>query len=128
VWTFRSVAILFAAFESACTGPLVPVIEIDKQTSARLRTAVPVLETAPLPDVAHVRREPLEATSCKLLLWDSDATSDNAIDQLRYQAEQLGANAVAEVRCGAIEDTSYDKNCWNSVTCRGVAIKLRSRP
>jgi uncharacterized protein YbjQ (UPF0145 family) len=106
-------------------GPFVPVIEIDEPTSLRLRAEVPVLERHSLAELGFTRLETIEATSCKNLLWHADATRENAVDQLRYQAEQLGANAVADVRCDPMEDTSYDKNCWNSVTCRGEAIRVR---
>ena len=67
---------------------------------------------------------PLEATSCKQLLWDPPATVEDATDQLRFKARTARANGIMDVSCGQKEGTSLSKNCWETVTCNATAIQV----
>jgi hypothetical protein len=67
---------------------------------------------------------PITATSCKNKMWDPAATNENATAQLRLLSRQRGGTAVGNLVCEIQEGTSLAKNCWESVTCTGTAIKI----
>lgn len=107
-----------------CVGPLVPVVKLDKESAMRLRNEIPVFDISGLQKKEYRRIGQIEATSCMNKLWDSPASREDAIDQLRYKASALGGNGITNLICEQQEGTNLAKNCWNSVTCYGVAIVL----
>lgn len=114
---------------SGCVGPLVPVTRVDDLTATELQQTIPTFEAKVTPSKATVLG-PLTATSCKNKLWDKDATSEDATNQLRLLSRQRGGNAVGNLVCENTQGTSLATNCWASVTCTGTAIKVAeaSRP
>ncbi len=107
-----------------CVGPLVPVVKLDQESVMRLRKEIPIFDITELQNKEYRRIGQIEATSCMNKLWDSPASKENAIDQLRYKASALGGNGITNLICEPCEGTNVAKNCWNSVTCYGVAIAL----
>ena len=117
--------ILFLSFALiSCTGPLVKINEVDQDIvkSIVLHRNQIILKSDKVIIVGVV-----EATSCKHLLWEPDATEENCIDQLKMKTHQLGATSFV---FGAADKTKADftprsginRNCWNTIDCRGVAI------
>jgi hypothetical protein len=105
-------------------GPLVPVIELDNETSLRLRKEILVFENSEIQDKEYQRVGQIDATSCMNKLWDAPSSKEDAIDQLRYKVSALGGNGLTSLICEKREGTDLAKNCWNSVTCFGVAISV----
>ena len=65
----------------------------------------------------------VSATSCKAMAWDPDASEEDATNQILYKASELGADAIYDLKCGELKGTSFSENCWNSLTCKAVAIE-----
>lgn len=121
----RFFAILSMFALSGCIGPLVPVAQIDEQSAISLERTTHTYEAGQTPKGA-ANLGPIEAVSCKNLMWDPAPTRQNAIAQLRQYARERGGNAVGEISCGDTELTNLVKNCWASLTCRGVALRTPS--
>jgi len=122
--TIRVLLTVFVFALGGCVGPLVPVVKLDQESAMRLRKEIPVFDIAELQNKEYRRIGQIEATSCMNKLWDSPASREDAIDQLRYKASALGGNGITNLTCEHQEGTNLAKNCWNSVTCYGVAIVL----
>jgi hypothetical protein len=105
-------------------GPFVEVIKVDQLTAEKLKTEIPVYDRDQLKGVRYKVVQPLEATSCKNLLWDPPATEQDATDQLRFKARTVRANGLMNLSCFTGEGTSLYKNCWQSVTCNAIAIQV----
>ena len=105
-------------------GPFVEVIKVDQLTAENLKTEIPVYDRDQLKGVRYKVVQPLEATSCKNLLWDPPATEQDATDQLRFKARTVRANGMMNLSCFTKEGTSLYKNCWQSVTCNAIAILM----
>ncbi len=112
---------------TACIGPLIPVVNLDHESRLQLRGHVVEHDNATLKRGSYERLGQIEATSCMNKLWDPPASREDAVDQLRYKASALGGNGITNLLCEKTEGTNLAKNCWNSVTCYGVAIALTSR-
>lgn len=106
-----------------CVGPLVPVVEIDGVTAQNLRREVRIYPGGDLPTGSKYLG-PITATSCMNKIWDRPATSEDAINQLLYKSRLMGGNAVNSLLCEGTEGTNLAKNCWNSVTCHAVALRV----
>jgi len=109
---------------AGCIGPFVEVIKVDQLTAEKLKTEIPVYDRDQLKGVRYKVVQPLEATSCKSLLWDPPATEQDATDQLRFKARTVRANAMMNLSCFTKEGMSTSKNCWQSVTCNAIAIQV----
>ena len=66
----------------------------------------------------------VKATSCKHWMWDDEASTGNAMEQLRIKAYRMDADAVVHVVCDSL-GTNLGTNCWSSVTCSGDAITIK---
>jgi hypothetical protein len=120
----QGIHILVAALLSSCVGPLTPVAELDPQTTEQLNTSIAVYRAGQSPPNASII-EPITATSCKNKVWDSPATEENAINQLRLYTQQRRGNAVLDVTCDGKKGTELSTNCWESIMCRGAAGKVQ---
>lgn len=106
-----------------CIGALVPVIELDGEIAQNLRREVRIYRGSNLPTGSKYLG-PITATSCMNKIWDRPATSEDAINQLLYKSRLMGGNAVNSLLCEGTEGTNLAKNCWNSVTCHAVALRV----
>lgn len=100
------------------------VIKVDQATAEKLKSEIPVYDRESLKGVSYKVVLPLEATSCKKLLWDPPASEEDVINQLRTKARTLRANGIMDVSCGAKEGTSLVTNCWETITCNATAIQV----
>ena len=112
-------------FSTSC-GPFVDVVKIDPQMKDTVRTDVKIYEQNELKTLEYETIQPINATSCKNLLWDPPPSQEDAIDQLRYKAHLLGSNGLTNLICTSFEGTSLSKNCWSSITCQALSIKVVS--
>jgi len=122
--TNRILMVVFVFVAGGCVGPLVPVVKLDKETAMRLRKEIPIFDIAELQNKEYSRLGQIEATSCMNKIWDAPSSREDAIDQLRYKVAALGGNGITNLLCERQEGTNVAKNCWNSITCYGVAIVL----
>ena len=106
------------------TGPFVPVIKLEKESAMRLRKEIPVFDISELRGKDYRRIRQIEAISCMNKIWDPPSSREDAIDQLRFLASVLGGDGITNLICEQREGTNVAKNCWNSITCYGVAIAL----
>ena len=121
------ISIVAVASLAACYGPFVQVVRMNGSTEKRLADEVPILENANLDALGFIPTEKVVAVSCQNKIWEPPANSDNALAQLRYKASLTGGNAVAHVLCEPEEGTDLRKNCWASVTCRGLAGRVPAK-
>jgi hypothetical protein len=89
----NSLLMALSVLLGGCVGPLVPVTHVDDTTAVELNQTVMAFEARDTPPNASVVG-PITATSCKNKIWDKDATSEDATNQLRLMARQRGGNAV----------------------------------
>lgn len=109
---------------SGCVGPLVPVRKIDISERAALE-AMPVVKRATLDPKSYRVLGAVEGHSCQNKTWDPYPSQQDALDQLKAAARELGGNAVASVRCSQ-RGTSMGTNCWNLISCSGEALEVSS--
>jgi hypothetical protein len=123
----RILAVVACAVACACQ-PFVDVVDVQKLPAAE-RAAAKRIAVFSLDDahpVAERLAGPVEAWSCKSMLWDAAASQADATEQVRIKAHRLGANAVIEYACDDV-DAPLATNCWSSVRCSGVAVVVARR-
>jgi len=99
-------------------------IKLDESMIKLLRSEVTIYEQSELNRSKYQIIKPIQATSCMNKPWESTASQENGIDQLRYKAYLKGANALFKVFFEPKEHMNVQADCINSVTCYGVAIKV----
>lgn len=117
------ISIASALLVSGCT-PFVEVIKVDEQAARDLRSRIKKYPANSLAANQYKSLGSVSAISCKLNAWDPDSTPENATEQLLHKVDQKGGNAITNLVCDPREGTSLNKNCWNTVTCRGLAIRV----
>lgn len=105
-------------------GPQVAVLKVDPRTAMEARNAVKIYTTRQLVDKKYEDLGPIEATSCKSLMWEPVPTREDAVNQLRVRTINLGGNGLLNLMCDTREGTSVSKNCWSSITCAASAISV----
>jgi hypothetical protein len=113
---------LFAAIYGC--GPQIAVLKVDPSTALEARNAVKIYTIRQLAEKKYEDLGPIEATSCKSLMWDPVPTREDAVNQLRVRTVKLGGNGLLNLMCDAREGTSVSKNCWSSITCAASAIQV----
>ena len=118
---------IVAGLLAACT-PFVEVIDVSKvppqDMQAAQRIRIVTIDNASPPEIAEYLG-PIDAFSCKGLMTDPPATRGNALQQLRYKAFKLGADAIIEVTFDTRGTDAWGTNCWETVTASGSAVKLK---
>ena len=117
------IALFFVLFLGGCAQSKKSV-KLDESMVKMLRSEVKVYDQSELSMSKFDIIEPLQATSCMNKPWESAASQENGIDQLRYKAYLKGANALFKVFCEPKVHMNVQADCINSVTCYGVAIKV----
>ena len=105
-------------------GPQVAVLKVDPSTALEARNTVKIYTMRQLADKRYEDLGPIEATSCKSLMWEPVPTREDAVNQLRVRTINLGGNGLLNLMCDAREGTSVSKNCWSSITCAASAISV----
>lgn len=120
-------AVIFVCCLSAC-GTRVPVIQLDevpKQTLADAQKVDVYLIGQETPtDYQYV--ESIVSYSVKHLLTDPPATKGNALMQAKVMCVQKGGNALMNVSFDSQGTDAWGTNAWESITCTGDVVKLRS--
>ena len=115
--------ITFVALCSALAACAVDVIRLDEAARAKAHLEVRYWESSQLTR-SYRTIQPIRATSCKRTWDDPPASQEDAIDQLRVKAAQLGANGITNLICDNLE-FSLSKNCWSAITCRASAVEVQ---
>ena len=115
--------LLFLLFIASCI-PQKKRIELDESMVKMLRKEVSIYDKSELDTGKYQIIEPIQATSCNTKLWDPAATREDAIDRLRYETYLKKGNAIIKLFCEPKESVSLIKDCFSSVTCYGVAVKV----
>lgn len=115
--------LLFIIFIAGCI-PQKRRIELDESMVKLLRKEVSIYDKSELDTGKYQIIEPIQATSCNTKLWDPAATKEDAIDRLRYETYLKKGNAIIKLFCEPKEGVSLIKDCFSSVTCYGVAVKV----
>ncbi len=111
---------------SACVGPLVPVKNMEEVPLQLKREvlSMPIYNESQLFDKGYNVINIVEGISCKNKVWDHAATKTDAINQAKYWAYEMGADALLNIQCDHPRGTTTTYNCWESITCTAQAIKL----
>jgi hypothetical protein len=117
---------LLASLFSGC-GPQVAVLKVDPSSAIAARDAVKIYSKSQLVEGEYEDLGPIEATSCKSLMWDPVPTREDAVSQLRIRTLNLGGNGLLNLACDAREGTSVSKNCWSSITCSASAVNVEKK-
>lgn len=110
-------------------GAFVPVVKLDElplEKKQALRNVKILSSTQRLDEKAEVLGI-VEGHSCQNKTWDPPATRTGAIEQIKYYAKEMGADAVNNIQCGGREGTSTRTNCWELISCTAEAIKLNNK-
>ena len=110
----------------SCVGPLVPVIKIDKLPLNEKRNvlSLAIYNESQLINKKYKIINIVEGISCKNKTWDPAATKTDAINQAKYWAYEMGADALLNIQCEQPRGTTTTYNCWESITCTAQAIKF----
>ena len=113
---------------SGCIGPLIPVENIRELPPKLNRKvlALPIYNESQLDRGGYHIINMVEGISCKNQAWDPAATKIAAINQAKYWAYKMGANALLNIRCEYPRSTTLTYNCWESITCTAQAILMKS--
>jgi hypothetical protein len=111
---------------TAC-GAFVPVVKLDELTPEKKHAArsIRIFNASQLVGLNFEVLNIVEGNSCQNKLNDPPATRAAAIDQAKYFASEMGADAITNIQCGAREGTSTRTNCWELVSCTAEALKLK---
>lgn len=60
---------------------------------------VKVYQPADLASLKYTTLGPLDASACKMMLWDDQPTEQGVTDQLRAKASTMRANGITNVAC-----------------------------
>jgi len=109
-----------------CVGPLVSVKNINQLPIETKRQALsmPIYNESQLFNKKYSVINIVEGISCKNKIWDPPATKTDAINQAKYWAFEMGADALLNIQCEFPRGTTTTYNCWESITCTAQAIKL----
>lgn len=110
---------------SGC-GSFLPVVKLDELPveAKHAAASVKILSVSHRLDERAEVLGVVEGHSCQNKIWDSPATRSGAIEQVKYFAHELGANAITNIQCGGREGTSVRTNCWELISCTAEAIRL----
>jgi hypothetical protein len=70
----------------------------------------------------HAKLADVEGVSCKRS-YRGAATWEDALRRTKYRAMQKGANAIADLSCGAPKGRSFSTMCLESIRCTASAIR-----
>lgn len=111
---------------SAC-GPGVAITNLTRLSPADLAgyRAVRILNAAQLTSLHFEVLNIVEGHSCKNKVWDPPATRAAAVEQAKFAAYKLGANAITNIDYAG---TSTYMNCWESASVTAEALRVSDVP
>lgn len=115
-------------FISGC-GAFVPVVKLNKLTPAQKNKVIglPIYNASQLPNMKFEVLTVVEGNSCQNKLYEPPATRVDAINQLKFHANEAGATGITNIQCSGREGTSTRTNCWELISCTAEAIKVDGR-
>ena len=118
--------LMISIFLMGCVGPLVPVQKITALPIETRREvlSMPIYNESQLFNKQYTILNVVEGISCKNKTWDPAATKTDAINQAKYWAYEMGANALMNIQCEYPRGTTTTYNCWESITCTAQAVKI----
>lgn len=127
----KSCAPLVLALLVTGCGPFVSVTDLQTVPPAMIAEAsrVRVYQFGSSQEVPEVVEYlgPVEAYSCKNLMWDPPASKGDALQQLRVRAVQMNADAIIDVNFDQRGTDAWGTNCWETVQATGMAVRLASQ-
>jgi len=124
-WIIAAVAVMAL---NGC-GAFVPVVKLDElppEKKQAMRSVKILSSTQPLDEKSEVVGI-VEGNSCQNKTWDPPASRTAAIDQIKYFANEMGADAITNIQCSGREGTSTRTNCWELISCTAEAVKMGSK-
>lgn len=120
------ILIILIASLVGCAGPRVSVKRINQLPidTKRQVLSMPIYNESQLFGRKYRIINVVEGISCKNKAWDPPATKTDAINQAKYWAFEIGADALLNIQCDFPHGTTITYNCWESITCTAQAIKL----
>lgn len=111
---------------TGCVGPLVPVKKISEIPIEQRREvlSMPIYNEGQLNGKKYSILNIVEGISCKNKTWDPAATKTDAVNQAKYWAYEMGADALMGIQCDQPRGTTTTYNCWESITCTAQAISI----
>ena len=122
----RKITLILAIFCLSSCGSFVPVVKLDElptQQKNQLQS-IKIYDSSQLQGKKYEVLNFVEGNSCKNKMWDPAATRSAAVDQVKYQALEMGGNGIRNIQCGNREGTSTNTNCWELISCTAEAIKV----
>lgn len=119
----KRLLLAFVVILAGC-GPFAEVVKVQEPTAKDSLDRVTVYKREELQGKKFELVQTVTALSCKNKLWDPDPSEKNAIDQLRFKASRIGANAISSVNCTAPSSVNLGTNCWSGITCTASAIAV----
>ena len=118
--------VLLISFLAGCVGPFVSIKDISHlpAETKSLVLAMSIYNEGQLYDKKYKIINIVEGISCKNKVWDHPATKTDAINQAKYWAFEIGADALLNIQCDYPRGTTTTYNCWESITCTAQAIKF----
>lgn len=118
--------LLTAAAVCGC-APTVERLKVNEAPPLEFQAALAVRvfdQSTPQPQTVTQYIGVVEAFSCKKNIWSKDASTGDALAQLRLKAHRMGANAVIGVTYDNRGTDAFGSNCWESVLASGTAVVL----
>jgi hypothetical protein len=124
----RSPGLLLAGvlLVQGCGGSSAPVKNIDGLSPEARRAVLelPVYNEGDLNGKEHAVIAGVEGTACRYRRWDPAATEIDAINEAKYWAKDQGAEGIKNLKCDPPRGKTIFQTCWESITCKGQAIKF----
>jgi hypothetical protein len=95
-------------------------IPVAPEQTAQVR----VYQSNDLAALKYTKLGPVDASACKMALWDDPPTEQGVTDQLRAKASGMSANGIANVSCESGTGAALVRDCWSRVACTADAIKV----
>lgn len=89
--------------------------------------ALPIYNETQLAGKNYTILAMVEGISCQHFNTDPPATKLDAVNQAKYWAKELGANAAVNIQCDPPRGVSAGYDCWESVTCTAQAVRLSQK-
>jgi RcsF lipoprotein len=119
-WSIVLVAALIAA---GCNARQDTPIEPDQ--AAKLAQQVKVYQASDLANVKYTIVGPVDADSCKWMLWDQSPTEQGVTEQLLQKASAMNANGVTDLKCDNGTGSALARDCWSRIACTAQAINVK---
>lgn len=122
----RVITALLIAVATAACGSFVPTVRLDKlppEQKSQVQS-IRIYNSTQLVGKDFEVLNVVEGNSCQNQMWDPPATRSAAIEQAKFYAWEVGANAITNIQCGGREGTSVRTNCWELISCTAEAIRI----